>query len=254
MLGWLVRFAWWRARRRPGPAVRTLSIGGLQFTLDWAAAEHVSLREIMTRGEYWPSPEFRPSAGQVVVDVGANAGVFATLAASWIGPSGRLVAIEPNPFVLERLRRNLRENRLEAWTEVVAAGLSDHLGAAILHVGANSTIGTIAPSTGPSDSSIEISLETLDHLAVRIALPPIDLLKMDVEGLELPALDGASAVLRRCRRLVLEVSNTRDLAGVTDRCRAAGFDEIVDRPAGLDSGATIVFARRTRIASAGALG
>jgi FkbM family methyltransferase len=244
MLRWLTSLAWSRALGRSGPAVTTLSIQGLRFTLDWAAAEHVSVREILDRGEYWTTPEFRPAAGQLVVDVGANAGVFATVAGTWIGPTGRLVAIEPNPAVIERLRRNLRQNGLEPRAEVIAVGLSDEAGPARLLVGANTTIGSVAGIDDGADQGVDIELRTLDGVAAERGLTRIDLLKVDVEGLEIPVLDGARGMLKRCNRLVLEVSQAHDLPGVTERCREAGFDSIVARPAGADSGATIVFASR----------
>ena len=245
MLGWLVRFALRRAGRNSGPAVVTLAIRGMRFTLDWAAAEHVAIREIVARGEYWPTSDFRPAANDFVVDVGANAGVFSVVAATWIGPAGRLIAIEPNPAALERLRRNLRDNGFADRSTVIAAALADRTGSARLRVAANTAIGTVHVGEG-SIAGITVALETLDHLAAELALPPIDLLKVDVEGLEIATLDGAASVLRTCRRVVLEVSRQSDVSGVIERCRGAGFGDVVVRPAGPDSGATIVFARRDR--------
>jgi FkbM family methyltransferase len=244
MLVWLVRFAWRRLRGTSGPAVSTLTIRGLSYTLDWAAAEHVPLREILGRGEYWPATPFRPAQGQVVVDVGANAGVFATIAASWIGPTGRLVAIEPNPAPAGRLRANLRQNGFDDRSVVIEAGLSDHVGRATLYVGTNTTIGTLAPKADVSVQAIEIRVGSLDSIAADLGLSTIDLLKVDVEGLEATVLGGAGVVLAGCRRAVIEVSDRQDVAAVTDRCVIAGLDRVVQRSAGVDSGATIVFAER----------
>jgi FkbM family methyltransferase len=244
MLLWLIRFAWRRVGGASRPAVATLRIMGLSFTLDWAAAEHVPLREIIGRAEYWPTAAFQPSPGQVVVDVGANAGVFATVAAAWIGPTGRLVAIEPNPGAAARLRTNLHQNGLDARSVVIEAGLSDHAGRATMYVGSNSTIGTLSDQADSSMPGIEIQVGTLDAIANDLHISAIDLLKVDVEGLEVRVLDGASVVLPKCRRAVIEVSNKRDVLAVMERCSAAGFDRVVQRPAGADSGATIVFAER----------
>ncbi len=244
MLRWLMRLAWRRTRGVPGPAVTTLSIKGLSFTLDWAGAEHVPVREILDREEYWPTPGFRPSPGQVVVDVGANAGVFAIVAASWIGPTGRLVAIEPNPAAIVRLRANLRQNGLEGRSTVIEAALSDHAGRATLYVGSNSVIGTLSPSRDSREAGIDIRLGTLDDIATNLDLAAVDLLKVDVEGFETEVLDGAAGVLGACHRAVIEVSHDRDVEGVMRRCAAAGLDRVERRPAGADSGATIVFAER----------
>jgi len=244
MLAWLLDVAWRRLRGDTGSAVSTLTIRGLSFTLDWAASEHVPLREIIGRGEYWPARRFRPAPGQVVVDVGANAGVFATVAASWVGPSGRLVAIEPNPAAASRLRRNLHDNGFDDRSVVIEAGLSDHVGAATLYVGSNSTIGTLAPMNDAAVRAIPIHVDSLDDIATEVGLGSIDVLKVDVEGLETTVLDGAGEVLARCRRVVIEVSDQRDVAAVVERCAVAGLDRVVQHSAGIDSGATIVYAER----------
>jgi FkbM family methyltransferase len=244
MAAWLVRFAWRRIRRAPGPDVVTLSINRLLFTLDWSAAEHVPLREILGRDEYWPVPAFRPSPGQVVVDAGANAGVFSTVAASWIGPTGRLVAIEPNPLPASRLTRNLRQNGFADRSVVVERALSDHAGHATLYVGANSVTGTLSPAVGSSEPGIGVRVASLDSIAAELGLSDIDLLKMDVEGHETTVLRGAGVAMAHSRRAVIEVSNDDDVPAVMECCAEAGFDRVVRRPAGVDSGATIVFAER----------
>lgn len=244
MLVWLLRLAWRRVRGVPGPAISTLSIRGLSFTLDWAASEHVPLREILGRREYWPAARFRPSPGQVVVDVGANAGVFATVAASWIGPTGRLVAIEPNPEVARRLESNLRQNGFSERSVVIEEGLSDHAGKATLYIGTNSTIATLSPAAAASAPGIEVRVGSMDAVAANLQLGVVDLLKVDVEGLESVVLDGATAVLAGCRRAVIEVSDAGDVEAVIDRCRTAGLGRVAQRAAGIDSGATIVFAER----------
>ena len=48
--------------------------------------------------------------GDVFVDVGANCGLFAVFAARKVGPTGRVIAIEPLPAMLERLRFNIAAN------------------------------------------------------------------------------------------------------------------------------------------------
>src|SRR4051812_18798477 len=49
--------------------------------------------------------------GDVVYDVGANIGFFATLFSRWVGAEGRVFAVEPEPENLALLRRNLESNR-----------------------------------------------------------------------------------------------------------------------------------------------
>ena len=164
MLRWLLGLAWSRACRRSGPAVTTLSIQGLRFTLDWAAAEHVSIREILDRGEYWTRPAFRPAPGQVVVDVGANAGVFATVAGidrARRAPgrdraeSKRHRTTAPEP-ASERPRATIGGDR---------RGSADRAGRGRLVVGRIRQIGSVALDGG-AGPGIEIELRTLDDVAL----------------------------------------------------------------------------------------
>jgi len=50
-----------------------------------------------------------------VVDVGANIGYYTWLASQRVGPSGRVVAIEPGPYAFERIQRVTRENGVRTW-------------------------------------------------------------------------------------------------------------------------------------------
>jgi FkbM family methyltransferase len=244
MLRWLLLVAWRRARGDRGSAVATLPIGGLLFTLDWGASEHVPLREILGRRDYWPWAPFRPRLGQTVVDVGANAGIFAVVAGSWIGPAGRLLAIEPDPLVLGRLRQNLHQNGLEQRAVVVAAGVSDHEGRATLYVGANTATGSLLPMADPAVESFDVRIQSLDATTTEFDVDTIDLLKIDVEGLETEVLDGAKATLARCRRVVIEVTSAGTVDSVIERFRSAGFAEVMQRTGGADSGAALVYASR----------
>src|SRR5205807_2152840 len=65
--------------------------------------------------------------GDVVFDIGANIGFFSTLLSRWVGPEGRVVAVEPDPENLALLRRNLDENRCTN-ARVCASAIGAHRG------------------------------------------------------------------------------------------------------------------------------
>jgi FkbM family methyltransferase len=155
-----------------------------------------------------------------------------------------VIAIEPNPSVVPRLRKNLEQNGLAERVTIIAAGLSDHPGIGRLYVGSNSTIGTLVVADGQGAMGTAVELVRLDDILDDADVPSVDLLKVDVEGSEQASLRGAASVLRRTRRAVVEVSHRADVPGVIRACEDAGFEEIEDRASGSDSGASIVFARR----------
>jgi FkbM family methyltransferase len=90
--------------------------------------------ETFKQGQY-QKPGFELRAGDTVVDIGANIGMFALWAEPQI-PRGRLICIEPNPRVLECLRLNISRNNLRNVEVVpVAAGLSDGTMELVCHPG-----------------------------------------------------------------------------------------------------------------------
>ena len=75
--------------------------------------------ETFKRGQY-SHAGFELQDDDAVVDIGANIGMFALWAEPQI-PRGRLICIEPNPYALECLRMNVRQNDLRNVTVIPAA-------------------------------------------------------------------------------------------------------------------------------------
>lgn len=155
--------------------------------------------------------------GMVVVDVGANHGLFSLEAAHFIGPGGRLHAFEPAPQTRQILLENLRVNGLNEFVRVFEAALGEAPGQARLRVHHElSGLNTLAPediqwnrTRLAADEVIDVTVTTLDEHARIHSLSAIDFLKIDVEGFELFVLRGARELLRRraIRWIMLEVGD-----------------------------------------------
>ncbi|TFG52999.1 MAG: FkbM family methyltransferase [Gemmatimonadales bacterium] len=163
--------------------------------------------------------------GMIVVDAGANIGEISLLAARMVQPEGMVFSFEPVPELASRLRRNASLNRFSG-IEVIECGLGEQARQAemyrpdapfqdgTLHAG----LATLYANADRAESVGKISLTTLDAFVHARGLPRIDLLKVDVEGAELPLLRGAAAVLRDFRPwLILEVQE--------ETSRAAGYTQ-----------------------------
>jgi FkbM family methyltransferase len=167
----------------------------------------------------------RVHAGDVVFDVGANAGFFTLLAARLVGPFGRVVAFEPLPQAVEFLERHVALNRAEN-VRIVQAAVSNREGSALFRDEAF-TMGRVT-----DDGELRVRLVALDSLCNAGELPRPDVLKIDVEGAELQVLEGAQQLLRERRPTIL--LSTHGRASHEACCRFledAGF-----RVAVLDSG------------------
>jgi FkbM family methyltransferase len=132
--------------------------------------------------------------GQIVVDVGANQGIFTLLFSRLVGREGRVVALEPQPALFAALDRNCRLNGADHVTRLqVAAGETHAQG--VLHCSRfNSGDNRLSDSLkGPS---LSVDIVVLDDL---LPTESVSLVKIDVQGYELRVVKGMQRILDRAR-------------------------------------------------------
>lgn len=132
--------------------------------------------------------------GARVLDLGANIGVFTTLAAHSVGSGGHVVAVEPDPRNIRHLRANVEHQSLKN-VEIVAAAVGAQSGTGHLHAAMAATNSTLYPvllENNPSAGVVEIPIFTVDEL---VDARPVDVIKMDIEGAEWAALDGMTMTI-----------------------------------------------------------
>ena len=131
------------------------------------------------------------SHGSVVVDAGANIGVYAAFLSQRVGSTGVVHAFEPSEENFARLRdavvclSNVRANQL---------AVSDQTGESLLYVSDQLNVDHRAyPTVGDLRRTVRICSTKLDDYFEAGAR--VDLIKMDIQGFELHALRGAARVL-----------------------------------------------------------
>ncbi|HYE50112.1 MAG TPA: FkbM family methyltransferase [Azospirillaceae bacterium] len=174
--------------------------------------------------ELWLVPQWA-RRDSVAIDVGGNAGIWALQLARF---AGHVHSFEPNPLCLRQLRRLAAGN-----VTVHDCALSDRAGEATLRFDPGNTgIGTIEGANpldrvgNPGIRDVverRVPVRTLDSFAFnRVAF-----VKIDVEGHELPVLQGAADLIRRCRPVLLveieERHNPGSFARVVSYLEAFGY-------------------------------
>lgn len=138
--------------------------------------------------------------GMAVIDVGAHVGYFTLLAAKLVGPQGKVYAFEAEPSTYRTLATNVKLNH---YSNVVAVNqaVSDRAGRVDLflsNVGSDGASGlNRLYSAQERERSVSVESTTLDDFLAAQRGPQVDLLKMDIDGWELHALDGMARLLRR---------------------------------------------------------
>lgn len=144
--------------------------------------------------------------GWVAYDVGANIGYISLLLARAVGPGGEVHAFEALPANLERLQHHIQLNDLSARVHVNSLAVVDKSGPVSFLVGPSGAMGKVSGSAGRDahpQGLIEVTGITLDDYVFRDGNPPPQVVKMDIEGGEVLALQGMARLLRETRPLVL---------------------------------------------------
>lgn len=198
--------------------------GGAKFSC--ILGEHMG-SQIYWRGSYSGSQlevlssYLRP--GGVFIDLGANQGEFTVFAAQLVGDEGVVFSFEPSPKMRERLSRNIELNRFEQ-VSVQPFAVAEKPGNLSLHWPIepfnDGTVHDGLPSlyaqADISTSNMDVEVVTLDDWQQEQQLTRIDVIKLDIEGAELPALRGGKGVINRFRpTLIIELNEATS--------RAAGY-------------------------------
>jgi FkbM family methyltransferase len=134
--------------------------------------------------------------GMVIADIGANAGFYALEMAASVGPSGRILAFEPDPLTFRLLQERLK-GAATPNVEAYQVALGDTSGRATLYCSAyNRADNRLSPSHIESHvEACEVEVCRLDEFLARRQIQ-VDALKIDVQGNEAQVLRGAQAILR----------------------------------------------------------
>ena len=151
--------------------------------------------------------------GDTIWDVGANVGLFAAAAAVRAGTQGRVIAFEPDAWLVQLLRRSAAtQPASSAPISVIPAAVGSAIALrsfAVARRGRASNAFTEYGSTqmgGVAQRQL-VAAFNMDWLLTQLPAP--DVIKIDVEGAELEALSGQTRMLEQVRPVIIcEVSST----------------------------------------------
>lgn len=153
----------------------------------------------------------------VIIDVGAYIGNHAVFFAKYCG--SQVYSIEPNGAAFDLLKKNLRLNQVEDRTTTLNMGVGKKAGKASVESFSENNMGM---SKLKKDEEGLIVIETIDHLFAD--LQRVDVMKVDVEGMELDVLQGAETVLKKhCPLLYVETATPNHLHQIADHLSGLGY-------------------------------
>ena len=144
--------------------------------------------------------------GMAIIDIGANLGYYTAIASHLTGEKGLVVAFEPEPNFFKLLSRNISRNNMKnvACFELAIAeknGLTN-LYLSNENKGHNSII-----RSEELKASVQVKTTTLDNFLDFQKITKVDIIKMDIEGAEIMALEGMrNTLIKHMPLLFLEFS------------------------------------------------
>lgn len=187
-------------------------------------SDMVVVREIWSENVYEVYDGDLSDTG-IVLDIGANIGAFGLYAAK-LGAK-KIIFVEPEPHNLELLRMNIADNKQHSDCEFIVddravygkhtyqplhAYMTNEHGDSRLLVDGNAR-------SSERDDLQQVEYTTLDDLFIEHNLEYIDVLKVDIEGLEGDVLLGAQeSTLKLCRYITLEYDqDANDLGAIVEK-------------------------------------
>lgn len=135
--------------------------------------------------------------GDEVWNVGANIGVYVLQLCRLVGPTGHVVAFEPNPEAAALLRHNVSLNGFDARVTVVTAAVGEHAGEVSFYSEGSAPMGRAGAPNPLLDTATpyQVPVTTLDGEYQSRGRAPSGLV-MDIEGWEIGALLASRALWR----------------------------------------------------------
>lgn len=166
--------------------------------------------------EFW-FHAYKPSPGNVIVDIGAGSGTDMPEFSKAVGPTGKVIAVEAHPQTFRMLQQCVRKNQLQN-VICVHKAIVDKSGPVTItdidkHVGN-------AVSRNQQGQGFVVDGCTLSELCKEIDIVRIDFLKMNIEGAENFAIHGMTEVMSHIRRVCIACHDFRAERGDGEEYRS----------------------------------
>jgi FkbM family methyltransferase len=140
--------------------------------------------------------------GMTFLDVGANIGYYTALAARAVGPTGKVIAMEPDPESFKYLEQTIAANGTEN-VQAFPVAASDASATLPLYISADNRGDNRLYAPGESRPQVEVEAVATDALLAENKIDTVNFIKIDVQGYEPKVIAGLRDTITRSPKLTL---------------------------------------------------
>jgi len=140
--------------------------------------------------------------GMTVLDVGANIGYYTALAARRVGPTGHVIALEPDPESFEYLEQTIAANEVGN-VKAFQCAAADREAKMTLHISKDNRGDNRLYEPDPKWPKVTVSARPADELLKEAGVSQVDFIKIDVQGFEASVIAGLKNTLDQPENLIL---------------------------------------------------
>ncbi len=181
-----------------------VTIQGLKIYID--KNDHVLSEELLINKtwEAYETTQFKKNikTGDTVVDLGAHIGYYTLLAAKCVGTQGKVYAFEPDPHNFSLLKKNITANGFHN-VILVNKAISDTNRKTKLYLSKRNKGDHRLYNSNDKRESVTVDTITLDSYFKQLDNPSIDLIKIDIQGSEMKAMQGSKQLLKTNKHLTI---------------------------------------------------
>jgi FkbM family methyltransferase len=199
--------------------------------LEFAEPALLNIEHVFVDCDYFQVEYAVPKPGSSALDAGGFLGFYATAFTQLASRGGAVHVFEPNPLVLPYLAENAEmASTSGALVRVYPRALCAESGQVYLYIGENPAVTSTLREHVEEFTSVvaRVPVKCTKLSTVLRYLERVDVVKLDVEGLELELLREASSELKRAGSLVVEVHRDLvDTSEVVELVSRVGFEGVV---------------------------
>lgn len=225
-LGWLTYLHYqgrWADRENHTPPLKPLSlkVNDRPVKLSLSAAYEGAFKGVFLDHEYQCASSLT-SVPARIVDLGANIGMGAVYLHTQF-PNAEFICVEPDPRNLSILRSNLESNQVRAVIQEAAIGAES--GMLQLRFGKDPTCSALETSTMHQlENTVPVMVKTMAEVLNEIGWKGVDLLKIDIEGVEDELLSSHNEWLQYVEYIILEIHPNTTPERIASYLQPFGFN------------------------------